>query len=189
MWRSIRDIEHEIVHQILISELCFDICKEIPILPGRGSDFLTFYYNLIFSRGIISLHSLLLSKQQDEMSIGNYLVQHKIAFPKDDITDLEKRVVDLAQSFDDVLPVSLRHKVCAHVDQGFKHTDFTNAYIIPDSVQKFAQIVSEIKTTLFEFVNHSQGDYPFGRIREQSKTIVEKMMMSDTASSGYGIKA
>jgi len=43
MKREIFDFQNEIVSQILLAEVCFDVCGEIPKIPGRGSDFLPFY--------------------------------------------------------------------------------------------------------------------------------------------------
>ena len=183
--RNIRDVEHEIVNQILISELCFDICKAIPTLPGRGSDFLPFYYNLSFSKGTISLHSLLLSNSSDELTVKNFLKQYKTDYPNEDIAEVETKITSITDSFKKILPVSLRHKVVAHVDQEFKHTDFTSAYIMPETVEKYASIVSGIKEAIFEFTNHAQNDYPDGRILEQSKSIIDKIVKE--SDKGYSL--
>jgi len=185
MHRSIRDIEYEIVNQILISEICFDVCKSIPTIPGRGSDFLPFYHNLNFSKGIISLHSLLLSSSPDELSIKNYLKQHRFDFPSVNIDEFEAEIASISESFKNILPVSLRHKVAAHVDQEFKHSDFTSAYIIPDSVAKYILLIQNLKKSFFKFCNYAQNDYPFGNILEQSKTIIEKIIKD--SKSGYSL--
>ena len=176
MNRDTRSIEYEIVNQILISEICFDICKAIPIIPGRGSDFLPFYYNLNFSKGIISLHSLLLSNSPDELSVKSFLKQHKFDYPSVDITDIEAKIAFISESFKNILPISLRHKIAAHVDQEFKHTDFTSAYIVPESVAKYNSVIQELKEVFFEFINYARDDYPHGRILEQSKAVVEKVV-------------
>jgi len=173
MQRNIRDIEYEIINQILISEICFDICEAIPILPGRGNDFLPFYYNLNFSKGIISLHSLLLSNSPGELSIKNYLKQCKKDFPGENISDIEAKIVSISESFKNILPVLLRNKVCAHIDQEFKHTDFTSAYIIPESIVKYTSVIQELKKAFFKFARYAQNDYPHGGILEQSKSIIE----------------
>lgn len=94
MKRNTWDFENEIVNQILISEICLDVCKSIPIISGHGNDFLPFYYNLNFSKGIISLHSLLLSNLPNELSIKNYLKQYKVEFPNKNINDFEKDSVN-----------------------------------------------------------------------------------------------
>lgn len=183
MKRSIKDIEYEIVNQILISEICFDICKSIPTIPGRGSDFLPFYHNLNFSKGIISLHSLLLSKLSDELSIKNYLKQHRVDFPNVNIDEFEAEIASISESFKNIFPLSLRHKIAAHVDQGFKHSDFTSAYIIPDSVGKYISLIQNLKKSFFKFCNYSQNDYPFGKILQQTKSIVK--MVVDNSDTNY----
>ena len=183
--RNIRDIEREIINQILISEVCFDICRAIPTLPGRGSDFLPFYYNLNFSKGIISLHSLLLSNQKSELSIKNFLKQYKTDYPSEDITGVEAKIATIAETFGKILPVSLRHKVAAHIDQEFKHTDFTSAYIIPESVEKYVAIVSDLKDAIFAFTNYARNDYPHRKILEQSKDVFEKIVRE--SDKGYSL--
>lgn len=181
MHRSIKDIEYEIVNQILISEICFDICKSIPIIPGRGSDFLPFYHNLNFSKGIISLHSLLLSNSSNELSIKNYLKQHKLDFPSVNIDEFEAEIASFSELFKNILPVSLRHKIAAHIDQEFKHTDFTSAYIIPESVERYISLIQNLKKSFFKFCNYAQNDYPHGGILEQSKSVIKKIVEeSDT---------
>lgn len=181
MERDTKSIEYEIVDQILIAEICFDICKSVPIIPGRGSDFLPFYYNLVFSKGIISLHSLLLSSLPDELSIKNYLKRHRLDFPSMDIDDFETEIVFISKLFQNILPISLRHKVFAHIDQGFRHADFTNAYIIPESVEKYISLIQDLKKLFFKFCNHSQGDY-HKKILEQSKSIIEKIVSDSNLS-------
>lgn len=176
MERDTRSIEYEIVNQILIAEICFDVCKFVPIIPGRGSDFLPFYYNLNFSKGIISLHSLLLSNLPDELSIKNYLKQHKFDFPSVNIDEFEAEIASISESFKNILPMSLRHKVFAHIDQGFRHTDFTSAYIIPETVEKYISLIQNLKKSFFKFCNHAQNDYPFGNILEQSKLVIAKIV-------------
>lgn len=185
MRRSVRDIEYEIVNQILISEICFDICKAIPTLPGRGSDFLPFYYNLNFSKGVISLHSLLLSNSPDELSIKNFLKQYKADYPSENMMYIEAKIASMADSFKKILPASLRNKVAAHTDQEFKHTDFTSAYIVPDSVEKYAEVVSNLKETIFAFTNYARDDYPHDKILEQSKSVVEKIIRE--SDKGYSL--
>jgi len=181
--RNIRDVEYEIVNQILLSEICFDVCKSISIIPGRGSDFLPFYHNLNFSKGIIALHSLLLSNSSDELSIKNYLKQHRFDFPSVNIDEFEAEIASVSESFKNILPLSLRHKVAAHVDQGFKHSDFTSAYIIPDSVEKYVSLIQNLKKSFFKFCNYAQNDYPFGKILQQTKSIVK--MVVDNSDTSY----
>ena len=117
MKRNTNDIGYEIINQILISEVCFDICKSIPIIYGPKKNFLPFYYNLNFSKAIISLHSLLVSTLPNELSIRNYLKQYREDFPKKNLDDFETEITSISKSFKKALPISLRHKVFAHIDQ------------------------------------------------------------------------
>lgn len=172
MNRSINDIEYEIVNQILISEVCFDVCKIIPKIPGRGSDFLPFYHNLNFSKGVISLHSLLLSNLSDELSIKNYLKQYRLESPNVDINNFEAKIDSISESFKNIFPLFLRHKIVAHTDQGFDHTDFTNAYIAPDVVEKYILLIQSLKKDFFKFSNRQQDDYPHQKILEQSQFFI-----------------
>ena len=183
MKRGTRSIEHEIVNQILIAEICFDVCKSVPIISGRGSDFLPFYHNLNFSKGIISLHSLLLSNLSDELSIKNYLKQHRFDFPAVNIDEFEAEIASISESLKSILPVSLRHKIIAHIDQGFKHSDFTSAYIIPESVEKYILLIQNLKKSFFKFCNYAQNDYPFGKILQQTKSIVK--IVVDNSDTNY----
>jgi hypothetical protein len=179
--RSTKSIEYEIVNQILISEICFDICKFISEIEeskrsGRGSDFVPFYFNLNFSKGIISLHSLLLSNSPDELSIKNYVIRHRWDLPSVNVSEFEMEVSSISKSFKNVLPVSLRHKIAVHVDQEFRHADFTSAYIVPDSIAKYDSVVKELKKAFFNFTNWTENDYPYGRILEQSKSVIGKVI-------------
>ncbi len=176
MRRETKSIEYEIVNQILISEICFNNCKLIPKIPGRGNDFLPFYHNLNFSKGIISLHSLLCSNSPNELSIKNYLKQHRFDFPSVNIYDFETKIVSISKAFKDILPISLRHKIAAHIDQEFIHTDFTSAYIIPDSVEKYISLIQNLKKSFLTFCNYTQNDYPFGKILKQSESIVQMVI-------------
>lgn len=173
MKRSLRSIENEIVHQILLCELCFDICKSVEIIPGRGSDFLPYYYNLNFTKGLISLHSLLLSLERSELSIRNYTSEYKKEYPSENITDFKGKISVIVEKFKESFPMPLRHKIAAHIDESFRHTDFTSAYIIPILVQKYIEITTELKNTFFEFCNHLKNDRPFHKIKEQSDEILK----------------
>ncbi len=176
MKRNRKNIEVEIVHQILISELCFDICQSIKIIPGRGSDFLPFYYNLNFIKGIITLHSLLLSKEKSEISIKNYIQKYNKANPKADINDFETTITSIATAYKNTFPLLLRHKIAAHIDENFKHTDFTCGYIMPNLVKKHIEIIAQLKSTFFKFCNYAQDDYPYLKIKEQSDLILKRII-------------
>jgi hypothetical protein len=175
MKRNIKSTENEIVHQILFCELCFDICKSIKIIPGRGSDFLPYYYNLNFTKGLISLHSLLLSEEKEELSIKNYLNKYKNDFPKENINGLKERIASISDKFKKTFPISLRHKIAAHIDGGFRHTDFTSAYIMPELVPKYQKVISELKNIFFEFSHYDRYDEPFCQIKKQSDEILKNI--------------
>ena len=167
--------EHEIVNQILISELCFDICKSIKIIPGKGSDFLPYYYNLNYIKGLISLHSLLLSKEKGELSIINYISEYKHNFPKTNIQNFKRDISLIANLFKKTFPLPLRNKIAAHIDVSFKHLDFTSAYIIPELVNKYVKIIKQLKVSFFKFCNHAEQDNPFKKIKQQSDSLLKKL--------------
>lgn len=180
MKRNIKNIERELVHQILICELCFDVCNSMEKIPGRGNDFLPFYYNLNFSKGIISLHSLLLSNEKNELSIKNYIDEHKFNFPKDDISDLKKKINSISEIFKNLFPINLRHKIAAHIDEGFVHKDFTCAYITPHLIPKYKQIILELQNTLFKHCHYDKNTYkPLHKIKEQSDLILKTFLDSE----------
>lgn len=178
--RSVSDLENEIVHQILISETCFNICKSISELEksergGRGSDFVPFYYNLNFSKAIISLHSLLASNSPDELTIKNYLKRYKENFPSKQLDNFEAEIIFVSELFKNALPISLRHKVFAHIDSGFKHSDFTCAYTLPESLDKYISVVQNLKNYFFKFCNWSLNN-SHDKILAQSESIIKKTL-------------
>lgn len=170
MKRSIKSIENEIVHQILISELCFDICGSIDTSP-RWTDFLPFYYNLNFSKGLNSLHSLLLSDLKNEISIKNYIKDHKKEFPNENIDEFIKDIEKIVNDFSKIFKFPLRHKITAHIDENFFHHDFPNAYILPDLIKDYKEIVKTFKKVYFEFTNYSYYN-KLDVIKEQSDKII-----------------
>lgn len=175
MDRNIEGIEYEIVNQILIAEICFDICKSIPIILGRASDFLPFYYNFNFSKGVIVLHGLLLSKERDELSIRNYLKRYKAKFPNKSIDNFEGKIKLIREGFKKVFPVfpMLRHKICAHIDKKFKHSDFASGYTLPESIERYISITHHLKKAYFELCNWDKDIYPLKKIIEQTQTILK----------------
>ncbi|MDD5551748.1 MAG: hypothetical protein PHI88_01105 [Candidatus Pacebacteria bacterium] len=177
--RRLSDIEDEISHQILISEACFNICKAIPIISGRGEDFLPYFYNLNFCKGIASLHSLLLSQSEDEITIKNYIGQRKNQFPTEDISKFEDELNSISDSFRSILPFSLRHKACAHLDIKFEHRDFTCAYIIPGKLNDYIAVIKRLKDSFFESSNHDKND-SFDNIRKQSEFLIETIKNNPT---------
>lgn len=68
-------------------------------IPWLGSDFLPFYHNLNFVKGIISLHSLLVSRDKSELSIKNYVDEHKKNYPKVNVADFENKILAISTSF------------------------------------------------------------------------------------------
>jgi len=181
MKRSLDDFDYEIVSQVLLVELCFDICNEIQSLPidelrGRGSDFLPFYYNLNFSKAIIALNSLLISQQSTELSITNYIKKYRHIHPGADISNFETEVREIEKLFREIFPFSMRNKVSAHVDQEFKHTDFTNGYTLPDSLDKLKSVTEKLKDVFLGFVGHAKYQRPHENILKQSKAIISKIV-------------
>lgn len=186
MKRSLKSVESEIVNQIWISELCFDICNSIKIIPWRWNDFLPYYYNLNFIKWIISLHSLLLSTGKDELSINNYIKEHKLEFPKVDIEEFKKTICSITEEFKTIfyitdskgkkIPIPLRHKIGAHIAESFEHTHFTSAYIMPVLIQKHIEIIKNLKNTFFDFCNWSKDQYPFWNIKQQSNRILKYLI-------------
>lgn len=181
MKREIKNIEREIVYQILICELCFNICNSIKIIKGRNNDFLPYYYNLNFIKGIISLYSLLLSKRKDELSIKNYINEYKLNYLGDDIQDFDRKISSLADRFDKPDPLKLRHNIAAHINEEFIHKNFTSAYISPEKIPKYIKIVSKLKKYFFEFSNYSENDDPFYRIKNQSDLILKIILAEDNS--------
>jgi hypothetical protein len=175
MKHNIASFEVEIVQQLLISELCFETCKLTPGFPGLGSHFLPYFYNLSYQRGIDSLHSLLLSRELNELSFKNYIVLHKQTQSSKDIGAIEEKVKQIAEHFKTLASFSLRNKVVSHLDGDFVHRDFTNGYLMPTTLDDLIGITQELKEVFFPFVNHSLGDDPHMRLRGQIREIIGKL--------------
>ncbi len=175
MKRNILAVENEIVHQILFCELCFYICDLVEIIPGRGSDFLPYYYNLNFTKGILSLHGLLLSREKSEMSVKNYIIEYKRDFPKIDTKDFKEKINRISTLLKKSFPMPLRHKIAAHIDENFEHTDFTSAYIMPTLIPEYKRIVAQLKDVFFDFCNHAKNDDPFHKVKKQSDLIIQSI--------------
>ena len=176
--RSVSDLEHEIVSQIMIIEVCFDICKYISEIEetkrtGRGSDFVPFYYNLNFTKAIISLYSLLASNRSDELTIKNYINRYKNNYSNEARANFEIEINNISNSFKNSFSIQLRHKVSAHLDLKFRHSDFDCAYILPEYLDKYIEIVQNLKKIFFKFCNWSLDNYS-GNILSQSKLIINK---------------
>lgn len=164
------DYEHEIFNQILLAELCFKVCKLVPIIPGLGSHFFPYFYNLNYSTGIIILNSLLISKKSNEISLYNYFKKHQNK-PNNQkqVNDFKQQVKQLSQKLKDILPFNLRHKIAAHRDEKFKHCDFCVAYLLPDYLEKYISLTSDLKKIFCIFCNYSMTNYPNSRIINQVK--------------------
>ena len=172
--RNIESIESEIRYQILFAELGFWVCKTIPIIPGRGEDIIPYFYNLNYSKGIIALHSLLLSNQSEEISFKNYFTLYKNTTNRDIDTEIKNGIVQAANKFTNIYQSSLRHKVIAHISSRYSHTDFTRAYIMPNTVDPLLEIVQDVKNIFLPFTNYNASDSPFVNIQNQVSKIIEQ---------------
>ncbi len=167
MKRNLNDYEYEIVNQIHISELCFTICKTTPILQGPGNHLFPYFFNLNMSKGVLILHSLL-DPTGKEISLKNYIRENKaILSSRKDFDIFLSHISKITAEFEKITPWPLRHKVIAHLDSGFKHSDFTCAYLTSDKLDNFIKISTELKDTFFTFCNYSKNDEPFMKIKEQ----------------------
>lgn len=174
------DIENEIVNQILIAETCFMICEIIPVAAGRGSDFLPFYYNLNFVKGVICLHSLLVSKDRSEVTIANYLTQRETDSVRKESDDARKKCIALTSRIETIFPVSLRNKVVAHIDSGFRHSDFTCAYMCgSETLDGYLAVTKETKELFFDLTNYDKWSSVHKKILLQSEKIISTILSDD----------
>jgi hypothetical protein len=167
-WRNIRSIEDEIAHQILFAELAFEICKNIPTTPGLGSHFLPYFYNLNLSKGITSLHSLLITPYQNEISIKNYIDQYNWEYKTEVDTKFVEKYSLIADKFTNTFDLSVRNNIIAHINMSFQHRDFTNAYILPSLLNQYSDITRDLKNLFFKFTNYSTTDDPFTKLKSQA---------------------
>lgn len=175
MKRILGDYEYEIINQILIAEICFDSCKEIPVISGLGAHLYPYFFNLSMSKGILSLHSLLYPTGK-ELSMRNYLAENKYVLSKRiDYQNLINNISKITSDFQKITPWLLRHKVVAHLDPKFKHSDFVSAYLASDYLDAFINITNDLKNAFLKFCNYAEQDYPFLQIRNQVKSMVEKI--------------
>ena len=175
MNRPKNDYEYEIINQILLAELCFDICKLVPIIDGLVSHFFPYFYNLNYSTGIITLNNLLLSKNPNEISLLNFLEKYENQFDqkeKSKVTNFKQQIGELSQKLKNILPFNLRHKVAAHRDEKFRHYDFCCAYLSPDYLKEYFSLNISLKRIFCDFSNFSFTDFPNSRIIEQVKEIL-----------------
>ncbi|OGZ19364.1 MAG: hypothetical protein A2626_02230 [Candidatus Nealsonbacteria bacterium RIFCSPHIGHO2_01_FULL_38_55] len=170
-----KDYEYEIINQILLAELCFDICKLVPIIDGLGSHFFLYFYNLNYSTGIIALNNLLLSKNQNEISLLNFLDKYEKQFDqkeKPEVVNFRRQIEELSQKLKNILPFNLRNKVAAHRDEKFRHYDFCCAYLLPNYLKEYSSLNISLKRIFCNFSNFCFSEFPNGRIVEQVKEIL-----------------
>jgi hypothetical protein len=181
MKQSISTFERELVHQILLCELCFETCHSIPGFPGLGSHFLPYFYNLNFNRGIDSLHSLLLSNQTNELSLKNYIKVRKENGGNDLLLkEFEKTISELVANFRRLAAFAPRNKITAHLDGDFTHIDFTTGYIMPEILNDLIEITRLLKLQFFPLVNHALADDPYSHIRGQVNTVIDRFVIEHT---------
>ncbi len=169
--RSKFDIDREIVNLILQAEICFDICKYIPASPGPGAVFLPFFYNLSFSRGLIILHSLLISKSKNEITINEYIKDYISQKDTGEVLTFKNDIGKIKKLFEKNYTTHLRHKIAAHLDKKYKHEDFVCAYMVPEKLNDYISVVSNLKDVFFKFTNYSQDNY-LAQIKEESDIII-----------------
>lgn len=173
MKRNLSDYEYEIVNQILVIELCFNACKEIPIEPGMGNHFNCYFFNLNMSKGISSLQSLL-DPTQDEISIKNYILEHNSFLSKRADYQIFLKEIEVIKKNFKILASNMRHKVVSHLDSGFKHSDFTSAYLLSNKLDNFIKIVSNLKRVFFKFSNYAQNQ-SHNNILQQVKVAIKNI--------------
>lgn len=174
-FRSIKSIEHEIIHQILLVEIAINICKEIPKTSGMGPNILPYFYNLNYCKAVTLLHSLLLSKIPDEITLKNYIKQYEWEYDTTIDKNFRKSINKLASKFSSLYKVSLRHKIAAHIDQGFIHTPFTSAYIIPEKLNELSDIGDNLKEVFSVFTNFQKDQRPYDAIVRQVKKCITEI--------------
>ncbi len=179
MKHSTDSFENEITEQILISELCFDVCHSIPGFPGLGDNFLPYFYNLNYQKGLNSLHSLLLSFESNELSFKNYFKLYKEKKLSKNIGALELVVNDIAKDFKSIAAFSPRNKIGSHLDGDFTHVDFTCGYLMPEILDSMITITRRLKESFFPFVNHSPSDDPYRRLMVQIHQVVDKFTIEE----------
>jgi hypothetical protein len=173
MKRGLSDYEYEIVNQILIIELCFDACKEVPIKAGMGDHFNCYFFNLNMSKGIASLQSLL-DPTKGEISLKNYISEHGSSISKrDNYSDFIKEIALIQNNFTATVS-NMRHKVISHLDSGYKHSDFTSAYLLSDKLDGLIKITFGLKEVFFKFCNWAQ-DNAHDKILRKVKSVIKNI--------------
>jgi len=173
MKRSLSDYEYEIVNQILIIELCFNACKEVPIVAGMGNHFNCYFFNLNISKGIASLQSLL-GLTKGEISLKNYIREHNNSISKrNNHSDFIKEITSTQKAFKETAS-NIRHKVISHLDSGYKHSGFVSAYLLSDKLNDFIKITKELKEVFFTFCNYAKND-GHCKVLYQVKSIIKSI--------------
>jgi hypothetical protein len=129
---------------------------------------------LNFTRGLISLHALLASNDIQEITVPNYIQQYEWEYKTKIDPAFKREIEDLSKQYKDIYEVSFRHKIAAHISMEFKHTDFTNAYMLPSYINKYLLISKKLKRAFFIFIKYQQNDDPFYRINIQAKSIIDE---------------
>ncbi len=155
--RSISDYENEIVYQIMIAELCFNLSKDIPIKFGVGDHIYPYLFNLNMVKGILILHSLLIPTGK-EISVKNYIKENNSVPRKVGYPEFQREIKEIKKRFEQITPWSLRNKVGAHLDSAFKHTDFSCAYLLPEKLDEFIRITAALKKSFFKFTTHVESN-------------------------------
>ena len=181
--RTVSDIEKEIIDLILQAEVCFDICKSIPTHTGPGETFLPFYYNLACSRGLIILHSLLISSYRKEITIVGYINALELEKNKEKILTFRKDIKKIKKSFEGFYTTHLRHKVVAHLDKQYKHEGFTCGYMLSETIlDSFISIIASLKEVFYQFANYSKDNYLIN-IKEESDLIISLLEQKNQKKS------
>jgi len=171
MQRALGDYEHEIANQILIIELCFGVCKEIPIKSEMGSHFNCYLFNLNMSKGIASLHSLL-KPAKDEISLKNYLSLFKSDLNKRKGCETFLNKIKQVENKFTKTATNMRHKVVSHLDPYFKHSDFTSGYLLPNRLDDFIDLTIDLKKVFYKFSNFAMEN-SCNVIKKQVKTALK----------------
>lgn len=149
------------------AEVCFDICKSIPRHSGPGETFLPFYYNLVCSRGLIILHSFLISTSKKEITIVGYINDYGPEKNKEEIFIFKKDIEQIKKLFEEFYTTHLRHKVVAHLDKKYKHEGFTCGYMISETtLDNFICIIARLKKVF------SQDNYLIN-IKEETDSVIK----------------
>ena len=119
------------------------------------------------------MHSLLLSQEDKELSIGNYICEYKKNLPDKDIDNFENKISEISDLFKKTFPQPLRHKIAAHIDEEYSHTNFASAYIMPNLIPEYLDLISQVKDVYFGFCNYDKSDCPLIEIKKQSDKILK----------------